>query len=33
MEDKELTSEELRELHCVPEDTDDPESIEYDDDV
>lgn len=29
---KELTSEELRELCCAPENTDDLENIEFDDD-
>jgi hypothetical protein len=29
---KELTSEELRELYCAPENTDDLENIEFDDD-
>jgi hypothetical protein len=28
---KELTSEELRELYCAPENTDDPESIDFED--
>jgi hypothetical protein len=27
----ELTSEELRDIYCVPENTDDPESIDFED--
>jgi hypothetical protein len=27
---KELTSEQLRDIYCVPENTDDPESIDFD---
>jgi hypothetical protein len=28
---KELSSEELRELYCAPENTDDPESVDFED--
>jgi hypothetical protein len=29
---KELTSEQLKDIYCVPENTDDPESIDFEDD-
>jgi hypothetical protein len=28
---KELTSEQLRDIYCAPENTDDPESIDFED--